>query len=248
MNLRVATFNIRFGMARDGWNSWPFRARATAAVLRGLDADVVGLQEVYGFQARSLRRRLRGHGIVGEGRSASRRNERCSVLWRRSAVTLVDVDTRWFGPDPHRPGTTLPDASHPRIATIATLQPVDGGAPFTFVNTHLDQRHPANRMTAVDQIVGWLDDGPTIVVGDLNARPDSEVLGRLEAAGLRTVLGPDAPGTAHNFTGRTDGPRIDHILVSAHWTVTDAEVDTTRPGGRLPSDHWPVVADLFREP
>lgn len=244
MNVRVATFNIRNGLAGDGWNSWPFRRKAAAAMVRGLDADVVGLQEAFGFQARSLRRRLPGYVLTGAGRSPRRWGERCSVAVRRAALTLVTSETRWYGEDPSRPGTRLPDASFPRIATIVRLGPTGGGPGFTFVNTHLDEHLERNRVAAGEQLLTWLDDGPTVVVGDLNAEPDSWVVATLEAGGLRSAVGHDAPGTNHGFTGRTDGRRIDHILVSHHWSVTGARVVTDRPGGRLPSDHWPVVADL----
>ncbi len=240
----MATFNVRNGLARDGWNSWPFRRHATAAALRGLDADVVGLQEAFGFQARSLQDHCPGYGFTGAGRSPRRWGERCSVVFRRGDLTLVSSETRWYGADPTKPGTRLPDASFPRIATVVRLRQTGGRPTVTVVNTHLDEHHERNRVAAAGQLLTWLDDGPTVVVGDLNALPDSPVVATLVAGGLRNAVGDDAPGTNHAFTGRTDGRRIDHILVSSHWAVAGARVDTTRPGGRLPSDHWPVVADL----
>jgi endonuclease/exonuclease/phosphatase family metal-dependent hydrolase len=244
VNLRVGTFNIRNGFGFDGRNAWPFRWKATADMLRDLDTDVVGLQEAYGFQVRCLRSRLKDYGVTGDGRSVRRRGERCAVLFREARLELTESVTRWYGDDPDQPGRRLPEASFPRVATIADLTPQDGGPAFTFVNTHLDEHHESNRVAAAEQLLGWLGDGPTIVVGDINAEAGSTVVRTLEAAGLRNVLGPDAPGTNHDFTGRTDGRRIDHILVSAHWTISSAEVVTGRPRGRLPSDHWPVVADL----
>ncbi len=244
MKVRVGTFNVRNGLARDGLNSWPFRRRAAAAALRGLDVDVVGLQEAFGFQVRSLQAHLPGYGLTGRGRSPHRCGERCSVAFRRGDLSLLSSRTRWYGADPDRPGTRLPDASFPRIATLVRLRQTGHGPTFTFVSTHLDEHHEANRVAAAEQLLGWLDDGPTVVVGDLNAVPDSPVVAALVAGGLRNAVADDAPGTNHAFSGRTDGRRIDHILVSPHWTVAGSHVDTTRPGGRLPSDHWPVVADL----
>jgi endonuclease/exonuclease/phosphatase family metal-dependent hydrolase len=63
-------------------------------------------------------------------------------------------------------------------------------------------------------------------------------------AGWRDAVPAEAGGTFHDFTGATDQERIDHILVGKGWQVVDAEVSHHRPGGRLPSDHWPVVATL----
>lgn len=242
--MRVLTFNVRNGLAPDGRHLWWRRRRAAAAVLADLDADVVGLQEAFVFQGRWLHRHLPDHVLVGEGRRGGWRGEHNAVLVRRSAFTVVDATTRWYGDRPDRPGTRLPGASFPRIATIVRLAPTGGGPEVTVANTHLDEHLDANRLAAADQLVGWLGDGPTVVLGDLNAGPDSAPLERLRAAGLVDALPADAGGTSHDFTGRTDGRRIDHVLVSAHWEVTAARVVTDRPGGRLPSDHWPVVAEL----
>jgi endonuclease/exonuclease/phosphatase family metal-dependent hydrolase len=81
------------------------------------------------------------------------------------------------------------------------------------------------------------------VLGDFNATIGEEVLELLAGHGLRNALPNNAAGTAHDFTGQMNGRRIDHVLVSAAIAVRGASIvtSTTR---RLPSDHWPVVADL----
>ncbi len=242
--MRVATFNVRNGLAPDGRHLWWLRRRATAAVLARLDADVVGLQEAFAFQARWLHQHLPGHDRLGEGRRGAWRGEHNPVLVRRSAYTVVDAATRWYGTRPDRKGSRLPGASFPRIATVVRLRPTGGGPEVTVANTHLDEHLDANRLAAAVQLVSWLGDGPTVVLGDLNAEPGSPPLERLAAAGLVDALPAGAGGTNHDFTGRTDGRRIDHILVSAHWEVAAARVVTDRPDGRLPSDHWPAVAEL----
>src|SRR5829696_4719656 len=109
--LRVVSCNLRYARAVDGWNSWPFRRRATAAVLRDLAPDVAGLQEAYVCQERYLVRALGGYGSVGEGRASGDQGERCPVLHRSAALRLRANRTRWYGDDPDRPGTTLPGAS-----------------------------------------------------------------------------------------------------------------------------------------
>ena len=55
-------------------------------------------------------------------------------------------------------------------------------------------------------------------------------------------------GTHHPWDGSTDDTRIDYVLAGPGWDVLGARVDHTRPGGRLPSDHWPVVADVALRP
>ena len=81
-----------------------------------------------------------------------------------------------------------------------------------------------------------------MLAGDLNATIDAPELAPLLATGLRDALPRDALGTDHGFTGRTDGPRIDHVLVDPSWKVAAATVAVRE--GRPPSDHWAVVVDL----
>ncbi len=257
--VRVATFNIRNGRAFDGLDSWPFRRRATIAAIASLDAAIVGLQEAYRCQVRTIVRGLGNRGLevtpVGSGRSRRRRGEHTPLLLRRDRVTVVEHRTLWYGDDADRPGTVLPGARFPRTATLAVVELVPEGLHLQAVSTHLDSRSPSLRTASAAQLATWLDPAlPQIVLGDLNAGPDDPELEPLLAAGLRlvdvTVPGDTAASTAgtyHSFTGSTTGRRIDHILVSRDIEVVAAEVAHPRPGGRLarlPSDHWPVVADL----
>ena len=88
-----------------------------------------------------------------------------------------------------------------------------------------------------------------MILGDLNTTADDPAVQVLLGAGYRDALG-DLPthgpgaGTEHAFTGRDDRSRIDFVLVPPPWLVADARIVRDRPKGRLPSDHWPVVADV----
>lgn len=225
MELTVATFNIRNGRAFDGWNSWPFRRGVCAEAVRELDADLLGLQEVYRCQLRSLQRRLPDYAFHGEGRNRGRRGEHTPVAVR--GLQCGDVCTRWYAVEGSR---------FPRIATTVQL---DG---FSFTSTHLDEASTPRRNASAVQLRTWLDDlpGPQIVVGDFNAEANASLFDTL---GLVRV-DPGPSGTSHHFSGSTDGRQIDHILVTRDIEVLDASVAHPRPRGRLPSDHWPVVARL----
>jgi endonuclease/exonuclease/phosphatase family metal-dependent hydrolase len=230
--LDVVSFNVRNGWAFDGCNSWPFRRGATAAVLRELDADLIGLQEVYAFQLRSLLRRVPGYVAVGEGRNGGRRGEHTPVLARGHVVSHV---TRWF---------ELEGGRFPRIATTALVE--IGGRRLRFSSTHLDEASPQRRRASVDQLVSWLaaEEGPHVIAGDFNDTLDDPMFEALGAAGYRSALAADAGDTSHHFTGSTEGRPIDHIFVPTNAEVVHAAVVHLRPNGRLPSDHWPVLARI----
>lgn len=239
--MRFATFNIRHGLGDDADNSWQFRRGSTADAITALGADVLGLQEVLEFQRQDLDDAIAGLRWFGEDRAGDMSDERCPVVLSSPALEVVSSQTRWYGPSPTTRGLRLPGASAPRIATVARLRR-DDGAEFDVVSTHLDEHIDVNREASARQLVEWLTpDAPTVVMGDFNATPSDAAVVALVDAGLRLV--PVDGATAHSFTG-VGGTVIDHILVSRHWTVADASVARYSPAGRLPSDHWPVWADL----
>lgn len=251
--MRVATFNIRTGLGWDGLDSWPFRKRRTAAAIIGLDADIVGLQEARAFQLRWLLARLPLFAAIGAGRDDGRsRGEYCAILYRADRLVLIAQRTRWLSTTPDLPGSLGWGARIPRIVTTGLFGIL--GAPqnlrFSVADTHWDGDSAQIRERSAELLLSWLDPGmPWIVLGDLNATPTERSARTLLDAGLVDALGhlpARGPGVAthHRFDGATDGTRIDHILVSREWEVGKATVVQDRVGGRLPSDHWPVVASL----
>src|SRR5690606_30341481 len=119
----------------DGLDSWPFRRATTARTIGALAADVVGLQEVYGFQQRHLERRLPRYRFVGAGRDDGRRGERCTVVVAAGS-RIVAVRTRWYGATPDIPGSRLPGARFPRLATTVRIEVGEERRPHDVTPTH----------------------------------------------------------------------------------------------------------------
>ncbi len=66
--VRVMTFNIRYGTAGDGDNTWPKRQELVLETIQKFNPDLLGTQEVLAFQADYLSEHLKGYGFVGVGR------------------------------------------------------------------------------------------------------------------------------------------------------------------------------------
>ncbi len=247
----VMTFNVRTSRGLDGRNLWWLRRRATVEAIRRARPDVGGLQEVRPGQLRYLRSRLGELAMVGVGRDdGRRRGEHCPVLWRRERFRLEHWEVRWFSDTPQVPGSRGWGNRSPRIATLATLAEVGSGERLGVAVTHLDANSGTSRQRSAEALVAWLEAEPSlpwIVLGDANAIVTApavtSLLGsqRQDALAHLPAAGPGA-ATSHAFTGLAEGARIDHILVPSSWQVISAEVRRERPFGRLPSDHWPVVA------
>jgi endonuclease/exonuclease/phosphatase family metal-dependent hydrolase len=254
--ITIVTYNIRTVLGRDGWDSWPFRRRTTATVLRNLQPDVAATQEGWRCQVRDLVRQLPGFTCAGVGRNnGSWWGEHCAVLFRTDRFTLDRQATRWFSDTPDVPGSRSWGNALPRIVTMVWLTDRADGTRVGVANAHLDEVSEAVRDRSTAALLEWIaaggtgDDRRWLIVGDLNATATDPSVRRVLDAGWRDALAPlpatgDDAGTLNRFTGRRDGPRIDHILLDSGWTVVDGTVGHDRPGGRLGSDHWPVVARL----
>ena len=53
-DLKVMSYNIRLGTAKDGTNSWEYRYPATALMLKDQMPDVFGVQEAFDFQVKFI--------------------------------------------------------------------------------------------------------------------------------------------------------------------------------------------------
>ncbi|HMS24502.1 MAG TPA: endonuclease/exonuclease/phosphatase family protein [Acidimicrobiia bacterium] len=242
--LRVASFNIRFGTAHDGIHSWRFRSFATTRLIDKLNCDIIGLQEAHLFQIKKVLRRLVGYEYVGDGRDGGYQGEHCPVLFDTSRWNIRDTSTHWYGRTPDNV-SLLPGAIFPRIVTRAQLVSPSGQHVDLF-NTHLDHKDNELRQQSMDQLLTMVDpDIPTIVMGDFNAHRDNAVFSQIESKGLRFAHSADCGGTDfYHYSLPGPDKAIDHILISDHFDVVSAHVVRERVWHMLPSDHWPVTAEL----
>src|SRR3989442_15887361 len=66
--LRVMSFNVRYGTAADGENSWDKRKGILAETIKRLEPDLLGTQETLAMQADFLREQFPDYTLVGGGR------------------------------------------------------------------------------------------------------------------------------------------------------------------------------------
>ena len=258
--VRVMSYNIRLDLASDGANAWLHRKEMVAAVIRHEAPDLLGMQEVLQSQKRDLETTLPEYRLVGVARDDGReKGEYSPLAFRRDRFELIDSGTFWLSETPPMPGKGW-DAAYPRIATWAVLRGRRSRHPIRVINTHFDHVGIMAMRESAALLLRWLMHGasaklPTILMGDLNSTPDDpgyRLLAATATSGLRDArlvsrslpYGP--PGTFNAFKTDNDAPApIDHIFVSGQFAVERYSVITQHWGGRLPSDHYPVVVDLI---
>lgn len=231
VRLRVLTFNIHGGRPARG----PVDLEGVAAVIRNLEPDLVALQEVHSYlpppyvfrdQPRRLRRLLGMEGYFGRTLGLG------PVGYGNAVLTpLPGAEFRSLA----LPNTRDRRSLEPR-GLIEARVPVSGER-VRFLNTHLGLT-PEQRALQVSRIADELraSRDPVVLAGDLNAPPESPEFRQLLQAGLRDCAADESP----TFPAEAPRCRIDHLLVSPHFTVERCfAVETTV------SDHRPLVADLL---
>jgi len=249
----VVSYNIRHATLDEGRDAWPRRKAAVFELLGDLDPDLLGLQESTGDQHVEVQRHLSGYEWAGVGEAGSGEHNPVGVCDR---FTLRETETAWLSETPDVAGSVGWDASFARVVTQLRLQDTVTGRELAVLNTHFDHQGPHARKESARLLRERVDDLDCegVVLGDFNARPDSQPHGVLTGnsydrplADARTrastVEGPAT--TVTDFESPDPDRELDHVFVTDGLAVDRYRVcDRVREGGRYPSDHLPVRADL----
>ena len=260
----VMSFNIRYGTARDGENSWEYRREMVCEFVRGSGAEVVGVQEALGFQLETIAEVLEGYQWVGVGREDGKaKGEFSAILYDTRRFDAVEGGTFWLSETPEVTGSKSWKTACERICTWVRLVEKNGGNGFYVFNTHFDHVSQLAREKGAVLIAGRIrereNQEPFILMGDLNAGEDNRVIRFLKGdeeidggkVGVKMVdsyrvVKPDEKvvGTTSGFKGRTNGAKIDYVFVGNGIEVLDAEIVRYNLDGRYLSDHYPVRAKI----
>jgi endonuclease/exonuclease/phosphatase family metal-dependent hydrolase len=232
--LRVLTYNIHHGEGTDG----RFDLSRLAGVMKTVQPDVVALQEVDRGTERSggidqlaeLERLTNMHAEFGKAMDYSGGGYGVAVLSRWPLLITGNHPL---------PGS--PDRE-PRTALTVEVRSSERGPMLQFTSTHLDQgRDPEDRLAQARYLNELLVRGegrPAILAGDLNSRPDTEVMEIFEA---QWAMAPAVDPSPTTPSGRRRS-RVDHILFrpAESWRVLESRI-IDEP---LASDHRPVLVVL----
>jgi endonuclease/exonuclease/phosphatase family metal-dependent hydrolase len=266
--LDVMSFNIRYGTARDGENSWPNRREMVFDLIRRERPDVIGLQEALRFQIDELLKALPEYESFGVGRDDGKsKGEHAAILYRKDRLRLAAGSTFWLSDTPEVVASTSWGNGITRICTWARLVDTRSELPLTVYNVHLDHRSQGSRERSVELLAQTIrsrrDVGPFVVLGDFNASEDNSAIRYLKGTISRAssdgpivsspglvdtfrVLHPDAKevGTFNGWRATSSRGKIDYVLAPPWIRVLEAKILRDRIDGRSPSDHFPVSARL----
>src|SRR5690348_4536765 len=99
--LRVMSFNIRYGTAKDGENHWDKRHQFLLETIQAFDPDLLGTQETLAFQREYLAEKLKVYDIFGVGRDDGREaGEMAALFYKRDRFEKLDGGNFWLSETP----------------------------------------------------------------------------------------------------------------------------------------------------
>jgi len=266
--IRVGSYNIRLSPGDKGTpNDWELRKADMVALVKKMDLDVFGLQEVCPDQAQYLRENLPEFALIGEHRESDRiSGEASPVCYRKSRFDELKTGTFWLSETPDTPGLKGWGAACPRVCSYLVLREKTSGRTFCFANTHTDHISELARekgmLLVIEQMKTFGAGAPIVFTGDHNCcydEPPAQAV-RKVLKDARDVSEAPLKGPRNTFQGfgkYRDGPVngsgkmkdycIDYIYVSDGVCVLDfVTYDDRRSGTDLyPSDHFPVAATVL---
>ena len=250
--LKVMSFNIRYGDASDGTNSWNLRYAAAAEMIEDQKPDVMGLQEALSYQVLFIEENFRDYKCIGVGReNGKKEGEHMSIFWNKKTVSMLDWGTFWLSETPEKPSMGW-DAACRRTATWALMKCKRTGNKFYFVNTHLDHVGVEARKNGLQLVMDRVaqmnkDNLPVVLTGDFNVQPSDACLSGLDAkmkSARKVAMKTDDKGTYNNWGKNSEV--IDYIYFSGFRSCPEFQTVTKKYAKRtFVSDHFPIFAKLI---
>ncbi|MDG5814276.1 endonuclease/exonuclease/phosphatase family protein [Chitinispirillales bacterium ANBcel5] len=270
IDLNVMSFNIRYGTAKDGKNSWSHRRELVMNILKDNHWDIIGLQEALNFQLEEIRKEMHKYGSSGLGRDDGKDSgEHSSILYRTDRFKIAKSGTFWFSTTPSVPGSKDWGAKMPRICSWVQFIEKETKKNFLVYNVHLDHRSSQSRWKSMELLSKHIEIHsknkiPVIVMGDFNVGENNPIIRYMKGENVRfgnkerNMINPyplndsfrsvhkKASGTTfHMFWGNKFGPKLDYIFTSKNSTIIESVINRISYKGKYPSDHYPVASKVI---
>ncbi|MFD2865728.1 endonuclease/exonuclease/phosphatase family protein [Mucilaginibacter antarcticus] len=253
--LKIATYNVRYDNKDDSLkgNGWKDRYPVIAQLIQFNDFDVFGTQEAKFHQLNNLMSVLPGYKWIGIGRDDGKQaGEHSAIFYKADKFKILKQGNFWLSTITNRPNKGW-DAALPRICTWAQFQDIKTGFKFYFFNLHMDHVGVQARKESVHLVLAKIKEmapgQASIFTGDFNVDQRNESYAEVLSTGILKDtydLAPIKYAQSNSFNAfKVDQPgdaRIDHIFVTKDFDVRRYAILTNTYHGKVPSDHYPVVA------
>jgi endonuclease/exonuclease/phosphatase family metal-dependent hydrolase len=262
---KILSCNIRVPLdadakAGDGWDA---RREMCADVIAAQHGDIVCLQEATAEQLAFLKEKWPQFDSFALSNPTPEFRPNNAILYERDRYEPLSSGGVWLSETPHVAGSKSWDSEAIRFANWVHLRERATGRELRVWNTHLDHvGHTARAEQArvLVEAISAMDAAgvPQVLIGDMNAHAKHPAIVALTEGGFHdtygAVHGPEDPGhTFHGFLGTkryadsddpTPGRKIDWIFTRGGMKTHAAEIIRDGRGGRYPSDHYFISAEV----
>ena len=253
----VCSFNMRTDCGADkGELTWTNRLPRILKIIENHKLDVIGAQELKENQVAHLREALgpKGYEIVGRGRLAEGKSEGVYIIYNAKRFGCTASDTFQLSETPEVWGSSSWNSAYPRTCGWVQLKDRESGAEFRFYNTHLDHVSELARRKGMELVVGKINAdvsaGMTVfLTGDFNNElsPGNAIdyvrKSMCDTAELSLTPHQGPVKTFHGFNPPAC-MLIDYVFVKGKAKVLSHATLDDMPGGKMPSDHFPVAVTV----
>lgn len=246
----VMTFNLK--VSGVGKMAPENRSDAVVALIRQVQPDSFGVQEASEFWMNTLQEALPEYSHIGVGRNSDFSGEAGAVFYLNTKYKAVAGATFWLSSTPDTPSRGW-DAWINRVCSYAVLEDLQTGFRYVHFNAHFDNTGYVSRLNAAAVVAEQMKryaDYPAVFGGDLNDTEESEMVNRLESAGLRNTkylaAETEYGNTYHGGNSMAwDDKVLDYFFVNNHITAVQSySIIKEKVDGVYPSDHYPLVVKM----
>lgn len=242
--ITIMSTNVRYIAPEDLFSkSWFYRADLIADDIESVMPDIVGFQESTFVHYGYLKKILKGYDSENAYRDNFILSEGCPIFWRADKYEKIDSGSFWLSETPEVMSKDW-GSEHYRICVYVILKDLANGKEFAVFNTHLDHTSDEARINGIKVVLDKISefgDLPSFLMGDMNAKEDSETIQSTKAsfddAKIIAAVSDDSP-TFHGWGKAEDPRRIDYILISkGDAEVYEYQVVNNLHGEVYSSDH-----------
>lgn len=253
-SLTVMSYNLRYDNQSDAPYHWDARKAGALEIITRERPQLLGVQEALKTQVDFLDQNLKGYARVGVGREDGKtEGEYSAIYYDTNRFDLKSQKNIWLSETPDE-ATLGWDGVCKRVMTYVILYDKKAKRDIAYLNTHFDHVGQVARAESAKLVVHTMKsvapNMPIIFSGDLNAEPDDSAIEYILNADIvddtyeeaDKIIGGET--TFHDW-GKTDGGRIDYIMVSDNmFDVIEYKTIVEKPHGLYLSDHNPIVAKI----
>ncbi len=252
--MKIVTWNLRTAWKnRDGINDFIHRAGFIYEKIMNEKPEIIAFQEVVPESLEFLKRVLPEYDFSGSMRTENYDEEGVYIAYLKEEFILLSSDSFWLSPTPYVTASRFEEQSkHPRVCLYNRLVYKKTKEMFSLFDLHLDHISNSAKLNGLNCVFDYIDKRQesiekdrTIILGDFNALPDSEVIKLADSKDWIFDATKGIKGTFHKF-GQIESKKIDYIYLSnaLQKKVETVEIWQDEINGIYLSDHYPVCLTL----